>query len=84
VDGAAELRLDGNTICNVHESLLVDLLHNLDRLAEDKREVLPRVLERARRMDSRRLSRAVREFGSARAERLLEPVLENVRHVEPA
>ena len=66
------------------ELLLIDLLHNLDRLAEDKREVLPRVLERARRMDSRRLSRAVREFGSARAERLLEPVLENVRHVEPA
>jgi hypothetical protein len=58
------------------EVLLVDLLHNLDRLPEDKSEVLPRALERARTMDRKRLARAVRDFGSARAERLLKPVLE--------
>ncbi|HEX7857797.1 MAG TPA: hypothetical protein VF503_29310 [Sphingobium sp.] len=59
------------------EVLLVDLLHNLDRLPEDRSEVLPRALERARTMDRKRLARAVRDFGSARAERLLTPVLED-------
>lgn len=57
------------------EVLLVDLLHNLDRLPEDRSKVLPRALDRARTMDRKRLVRAVRDFGSARAERLLTPVL---------
>lgn len=57
------------------EVLLVDLLHNLQRLPEDASGVLPRALERARGMDRKRLVRAVRDFGSARAERLLSPVL---------
>jgi hypothetical protein len=57
------------------EVLLVDLLHNLDRLAEDKSAVLPRALNRAKEMDRTRLARAVQDFGSARAERLLAPVL---------
>lgn len=58
------------------ELLLVDLLHNADRLAEDKDLVLPKALSRAGRMDRTRLAKAVRDFGSARAERLLAPVLE--------
>jgi hypothetical protein len=58
------------------EVLLVDLLHNLDRLPEDQTAVLPRALAKAREMDRGRLARAVREFGSARAERLLAPVFE--------
>jgi hypothetical protein len=58
------------------EVLLVDLLHNIDRLAEDRARVLPRALARARQMDRSRLARAVHEYGSARAERLLAPVLE--------
>lgn len=57
------------------EVLLVDLLHNLDRLPEDRAEVLPRALERAKTMDKKRLARAVKDFGSARAERLLAPML---------
>ena len=59
------------------EVLLVDLLHNLDRLPEDQTAVLPRALDKAREMDRGRLARAVREFGSARAERLLAPVFES-------
>ena len=59
------------------EVLLVDLLHNLSRLPEDEAAVLPRALERARSMDRKKLSKAVRDFGSARAERLLAPVLED-------
>lgn len=58
------------------EVLLVDLLHNLGRLPEDETEVLPRALSRAETIDRSRLARAVKEFGSARAERLLAPVLE--------
>jgi hypothetical protein len=58
------------------EVLLVDLLHNLDRLPEDKSAVLPRALERAKEMDRPRLAKAVQDFGLARAERLLAPVLE--------
>ena len=58
------------------EVLLVDLLHNLDRLPEDGSAVLPRALARAGEMDPVRLARAVKEFGSARAERLLAPVLD--------
>ncbi len=58
------------------EVLLVDLLHNLDRLPEHRAAVLPRALARAEEMDRARLARAVKEFGSAYAERLLAPVLE--------
>lgn len=58
------------------EVLLVDLLHNLDRLPEDKSAVLPRALDRARQMDRSRLAKAVQDFGSARAQRLLAPVLD--------
>tara|TARA_R110002051_G_scaffold226822_1_gene289374 strand:- start:1192 stop:1785 length:594 start_codon:yes stop_codon:yes gene_type:complete len=57
------------------EFLLVDLLHNLGRLPEDRAAVLPRALKRAHGMDRTRLARAVKDFGSARAARLLEPVL---------
>ncbi|HEY7810979.1 MAG TPA: hypothetical protein VIA98_11415 [Allosphingosinicella sp.] len=59
------------------EVLLVDLLHNLRRLPEDEMAVLPRVLERARAMDKGRLKRAVDEYGSARAARLLAPLLDD-------
>lgn len=62
------------------EVLLVDLLHNLNRLPEDTADVLPRALERAHTIDKKRLARSVRDFGSSRAERLLAPVL----HAVPA
>ncbi|MEO9132940.1 MAG: hypothetical protein ABI240_17270 [Sphingomonas sp.] len=57
------------------ELLLVDLMHNLDRLSEDRAAVLPRALARAGELDRARLARAVKDYGSARAERLLDPVL---------
>lgn len=57
------------------EFLLVDLLHNLGRLPEDRAALLPKALERARRLDRARLARVVNTYGSARAARLLEPVL---------
>lgn len=59
------------------EMLLVDIVHNADRLAEDRDEILPKALKRAQAMDRGRLARAVRDFGSARAQRFLAPVLED-------
>ena len=61
------------------EVLLVDLLHNLDRLAEDRAAVRRRALEAAAGMNPAALERAVGDFGSARARRLLEPILDGAR-----
>ena len=46
------------------EFLLVDLVNNLDQLAESKEEVLARVKERAASCDLPRLQRAVRDCGN--------------------
>jgi hypothetical protein len=57
------------------EFLLVDLVNNLDQLAEAKDEVLKRVAERAANSDSPRLRRAVREYGSERTKKFFERAL---------
>jgi hypothetical protein len=59
------------------EFLLVDLLHNLARLAEDTEAVRERALGRAREMDPKRLSKAVHDYDSARVRKVLAPVLED-------
>lgn len=51
------------------EFLLVDLVNNVDRLAESKAEVLARVKERAASLDATRLRRAAHEYGSVRAKK---------------
>lgn len=51
------------------EFLLVDLVNNLDRLAESKHEVLGRVTERATSCDAARLRRAVRDYGNVRTKK---------------
>jgi hypothetical protein len=57
------------------EFLLVDLVNNLDQLAEAKSEVLERVKQRASSLVARRLHRAVRDYGSARTKKFFERVL---------
>jgi hypothetical protein len=57
------------------EFLLVDLVNNMDQLAEAKDEVLKRVMERAATSDSPRLRRAVREYGNERTKKLFERAL---------
>jgi|SRR5712671_4603622 len=52
------------------EFLLVDLVNELDHLAEDRDAVLARVHENASQMDSRRLSRAVSLYGNHSSQRL--------------
>jgi hypothetical protein len=51
------------------EFLLVDLVNNLDQLAEAKDAVLKRVAERAVTSAGPRLRRAVREYGNERTKR---------------
>ena len=48
------------------EFLLVDLVNNLDRLAESKNKVLERVKERVASYDVPRLQRAARDYGNVR------------------
>ena len=57
------------------EFLLVDLVNNLDQLAEAKAEVLERVRERAASYDASRLQRAVRDFGNVKTKKFFDQAL---------
>jgi hypothetical protein len=57
------------------EFLLVDLVNNLDRLAESKDEVLARVRERAALYDAPRLQRAACHYGSVRTKKFFSQAL---------
>jgi hypothetical protein len=57
------------------EFLLVDLVNNVDSLAESRKEVLERVKERAPSFDAPRLERAVRSYGNMRTKRFFTEVL---------
>ena len=57
------------------EFLLVDLVNNLDRLAESKKEVLARVKERVASYDVPRLQRAAREYGNVRTRKFFAQAL---------
>lgn len=58
------------------EFLLVDLLHNVERLPEESAVVRERALTRAKEFDKGRLAKAVHDYDSARVRRVLQPVLE--------
>lgn len=58
------------------EFLLVDLVNNIETLAEDRQEVLKNVTSKVERMDVRKLQRSVLEYGGARAKKLLLPLLD--------
>src|SRR6202011_5938921 len=57
------------------EFLLVDLVNNLDRLAESKTEVLARVRERAASYDVPRLQRAARDYGNVQTKKFFAQTL---------
>jgi len=57
------------------EFLLVDLVNNLDALAEDPKELLKNISRKARTMDSKKLERSVSEYGNARAKRIFAPLM---------
>ncbi|WP_312188784.1 hypothetical protein [Sphingobacterium sp.] len=60
------------------EFLLVDLVNNLDRLAEDKQEVLRNVLKKAETMGTRKLAHSVALYGTATTQKLLAPVVSKI------
>jgi hypothetical protein len=57
------------------EFLLVDLVNNLERLAESREEVLARVKERATALNVPRLQRAAREYGNVRTKKFFSEAL---------
>jgi len=54
------------------EFLLIDLVNNLDRLAESKEDVLARVKERASSYDESRLQRAAHDYGNVRTRKFFQ------------
>src|SRR5450755_2070280 len=59
------------------EFLMVDLVNNVDQLAESKQEVLARVVERAASCDLRRLERASRSYGNVRTRKFFANALKS-------
>jgi hypothetical protein len=57
------------------EFLLVDLVNNLDNLAENRKELVDKVLSRAEKMDTKKLISAVRMYGDSNTKKLLTRVL---------
>src|SRR6266481_934498 len=57
------------------EFLLVDLVNNLDQLAESRSEVLERVKERAASYSKPRLQRAARDYGNVRTKKFFSTAL---------
>lgn len=57
------------------EFLLVDLVNNLDNLAEDSEFVLKNVSVKVKTMDLKKLKRTVKVYGSARAKLFLTPLI---------
>lgn len=59
------------------EFLLVDLMNNLDFLAEDKEDVRNNVAEKALSMDKSKLMKAAHAFGGVRAKNFFEELFNN-------
>lgn len=57
------------------EFLLVDLVNNLTKLAEDPEKVLQKVQVKARSMEQRSLKKAVQEYGGVRAKKFFAEAL---------
>lgn len=62
------------------EFLLVDLVNNLDRLAESRDEVLTRVKQNAASYDVPRLQRAAREYGKVKTRKFFQTLRANASH----
>lgn len=61
------------------EFLMVDLVNNLNELAEDPQEVLSKVRSKASTMDATKLKKVVKAYGGVRARKVLGPVLNENR-----
>jgi hypothetical protein len=59
------------------EFLLVDLVNELDQLAEDRDAVLSRVREKTKEMDPKKLSRAVALYGKYSTQKKFQEMLQH-------
>jgi hypothetical protein len=59
------------------EFLMVDLVNNLETLAEDQSEVLKNVAVKVRKMNTKKLKNALSEYGNLKAKIILMPLLTN-------
>lgn len=57
------------------EFLLVDLVNNMNKVAEDKQVLLQNVLSKAAGMDKRKLKKSVADYGGAKARKLFAPLV---------
>lgn len=62
------------------EFLLVDLVNNLDTLAEDTEDVLSKVKGKAKTMNVRKLREAVKAYGGVKAKKLFMPVFNAIEN----
>ncbi len=60
------------------EFLIVDLVNNLETLAEDHQEVLKNVAVKVKNMNSQKLKRSVAEYGSVKTKKVFQPLLAGV------
>jgi len=58
------------------EFLVVDLVNNLDSLAEESGSVLQRVVDKVKTMDVQKVKKNLVEYGSVKAKKLLSPALD--------
>jgi hypothetical protein len=59
------------------EFLLVDLVSNIETLAEDRSEILKNVATKVRHMNKKKLAKTVSEYGNVKAKNILLPLLTN-------
>lgn len=60
------------------EFLIVDLVNNLETLAEDQQEVLKNVAVKVKGMNSQKLKRSVAEYGSVKTKKVFQQLLASV------
>ncbi len=61
------------------EFLLVDLVNNLEELAEDRAVVLNKVLSKAKQLPTQKLKLAITKYGSVKAKKLFKEVINKER-----
>jgi hypothetical protein len=58
------------------EFLLVDLVNNIDSLAEDTKHVLENILAKAQTLNKKRLTHSIKEYGTVRAKKIFAQILQ--------
>lgn len=58
------------------EFLVVDLVNNLEKLAEDNSEVLTKALSKAKGMNQRKLTKAIKKYGNSKTQKVFISMLQ--------